>query len=124
MEDWVSWLVFTLVAIACFGLALALRKMAIMDLIWSLGLGVGATLIFLEESSGNLGSLRACLALGLILAWSLRLSGHLFFNRVLKGEEDARYLRLIEHAGRFWKPVFLLLFFAVLYHCKENNKQL
>lgn len=110
MEDWVSWLVFTLVAIACFGLALALRKMAIMDLIWSLGLGVGATLIFLEESSGNLGSLRACPALGLILAWSLRLSGHLFFNRVLKGEEDARYLRLIEHAGRFWKPVFLLLF--------------
>lgn len=81
-----------------------------MDLIWSLGLGIGALLIFLEKSSENLSSLRACLALGLILAWSLRLSGHLFFNRITKEKEDVRYQRLIEHAGRFWKPVFLLLF--------------
>ncbi|MAH40182.1 MAG: hypothetical protein CML08_02115 [Puniceicoccaceae bacterium] len=84
--------------------------MSIMDLIWSLGLGAGATLIFLEASSENANSLRAYLALGLILAWSLRLSGHLFFNRILKEDEDARYKRLIKHAGRYWKAVFLLLF--------------
>ena len=110
MQDWVSCLVFFLVAITCYGVALVLRKMSIMDLIWSLGLGAGATLIFLEASSENANSLRAYLALGLILAWSLRLSGHLFFNRILKEDEDARYKRLIEHAGRYWKAVFLLLF--------------
>ncbi len=110
MQDWVSCLVFFLVAITCYGVALVLRKMSIMDLIWSLGLGAGATLIFLEASSENANSLRAYLALGLILAWSLRLSGHLFFNRILKEDEDARYKRLIKHAGRYWKAVFLLLF--------------
>jgi len=110
VQDWVSCLVFFLVAITCYGVALVLRKMSIMDLIWSLGLGAGATLIFLEASSENASSLRAYFALGLILAWSLRLSGHLFFNRILKENEDARYQRLIEHAGRFWKAVFLFLF--------------
>ena len=72
--------------------------------------GAGATLIFLDASSENASNLRAYLALGLVLAWSIRLSGHLFFNRVLKENEDARYQRLIEHAGRHWKAVFLFLF--------------
>lgn len=110
MQDWLSWWVFFLIAITCYGIALLLKKMTLMDLIWSLGLGIGAILVFLESGTENLTSLRAFLALGLILAWSLRLSGHLFFNRVLKEKEDLRYLRLMQHAGRFWKPVFLLLF--------------
>ncbi len=110
MQDWASCLVFFLVALTCYGVALVLLKMSIMDLIWSLGLGAGATLIFLDASSENASNLRAYLALGLVLAWSIRLSGHLFFNRVLKENEDARYQRLIEHAGRHWKAVFLLLF--------------
>ena len=110
MEDWFSWWVFSLVAITCYGLALILKKMTIMDLIWSLGLGAGAIFIFLEARLENLGSLRAWLVLGLMLAWSFRLSAHLFFNRVIKEKEDLRYLRLIAYAGRFWKPVFLLLF--------------
>ena len=68
----------------CYGVALVLLKMSIMDLIWSLGLGAGATLIFLDASSENASNLRAYLALGLVLAWSIRLSGHLFSTEFSK----------------------------------------
>lgn len=40
------------------------------------------------------------LTLGFVMIWSLRLSGYLFFTRILKGHKDKRYLSLESHWNR------------------------
>ena len=90
-------------------LALKLRRMAIVDLIWTLGMGLGAIAFMLYH---QLSSPRAALVLCLVLFWSLRLSFYLFKDRVRRGEEDPRYQNLAvywgEHARRNFLGLFLI----------------
>ena len=81
--------------------------MSLMDIVWSLGLGAGAVLVFLEV---NVQSFSSWATLGLMLLWSARMGMHLFFNRILSHKEDSRYQRLMNHSGASWKWVFLIFF--------------
>ena len=47
-----------------------------MDIVWTLGLGAGTVVLFLEL---NTQSFSAWAALALMLLWSLRMGMHLFF---------------------------------------------
>lgn len=100
--------VLLLAAITYCG-ALYFNKMSLVDVVWTIGMGGGALLIFSQIETITL---RSILVLVLILLWSTRLSYHLIKNRVLKSEEDPRYVRLIEHSGRSWRLVFGVLFIA------------
>lgn len=87
--------------------ACRVQMMAVVDLIWTFGLGLGAVAyLFFSGVSTPLGY-TVCL---LILLWSLRLSYHLFSDRVLKGQEDPRYASLAEFWGKDAKRNFLGLF--------------
>ncbi|MBL0921031.1 MAG: DUF1295 domain-containing protein [Phycisphaerales bacterium] len=44
--------------------------------------------------------------------WGARLALHLFFDRVMSGQEDGRYQMMRERLGRRVQPVFLLFFLA------------
>ena len=101
------WIGFVFYAVIMYGIALKINKMSLMDIVWSLGLGAGTVVLFLEL---NTQSFSAWAALALMLLWSLRMGMHLFFNRILSDKEDSRYQRLKNHSGVYWKWVFLLFF--------------
>lgn len=103
---------YVLYAVLMYGLALIIKKMSLMDIVWSLGLGIGGVLIFQKTDSH---SLNAWLSLGLILLWSVRMGVHLFVNRILSDKEDSRYQRLINHSGKAWKLVFLAFFLLQIF---------
>lgn len=81
--------------------------MAIVDIIWTGGLGLSALAYFIVS---DLDSLRSYFVLTIILAWSFRLSYHLFKDRVLGGHEDPRYKSLSEHWGEKAPIKFYFLF--------------
>ncbi|MCH2035373.1 MAG: DUF1295 domain-containing protein [Puniceicoccaceae bacterium] len=105
------WIAFFLIgfigASLTYGVALRLRIMAIVDLVWSLGMGFAAIayVIYYE-----LYHARAFLVLGVLLLWSLRLSYYLLKNRVLSGHEDPRYAYLARYWGTTSRRNFLGLF--------------
>ena len=101
------WIGFVFYAVLMYGIALRIRKMSMMDIVWSLGLGAGTIFLFLET---EIQSFSSWAALGLMLLWSARMGSHLFFNRILSDNEDSRYQRLKDYSGSFWKWVFLLCF--------------
>ncbi len=96
-------------AIASFAYVYALRVqvMAVVDLIWTAGLGVAAlAYLFVSEADTMRGY-----AVGLLIVmWSSRLSIHLFKDRVLKRKEDSRYANLAEFWGKSAKRNFYFLF--------------
>lgn len=81
--------------------------MAIVDTIWTAGLGLAALIFFFVA---GLDSLRAWLVLLVIGAWSFRLSFYLFRDRVLKGHEDPRYVALADYWGANAPRNFYFLF--------------
>ena len=94
---WISFFCvgFTVSTLA-YLVARKVKLMAIVDTIWTGGLGLGA-LVF--HSMAGLDSIRSWVVLLLILFWSFRLSFHLFKDRVFAGHEDPRYKALAEHWG-------------------------
>ncbi|MGZ0710288.1 DUF1295 domain-containing protein [Coraliomargarita sp. W4R53] len=78
-------------AISAYILARRLQLMAIVDLVWTLGLGISG---FAYAATLTHGTLRAWLIASVLGIWSLRLSYHLFSDRVLPGHEDPRYQAL------------------------------
>lgn len=101
------WIGYVLYAVLMYGIALIIKKMSLMDMVWSLGLGAGAILLFTEADTS---SSIPWLSLGLILLWSMRMGTHLWFNRILRDREDSRYQRLMDFSGDAWRWVFLLFF--------------
>lgn len=91
------------------------RNAGIVDVLWSLGLGLAALLMALTGSGAPLARITvACLG----CAWSLRLALHLW-RRVGHEGEDGRYRQLREHwhgsQGKFFAFFQLQAFLVVLF---------
>lgn len=97
---------FTL-ATAAYLLARKRRLMAIVDTIWTAGLGLSA---LAYHTAADLDSARSWIVLLIIGLWSFRLSYHLFTDRVFKGHEDPRYQALGAHWGEHAARNFYFLF--------------
>jgi steroid 5-alpha reductase family enzyme len=97
------------IATVAYWIALRVRLMAVVDTIWTSGLGLGAMAYLYVHGFETVRSFVVCLV---IMVWSFRLSYHLFCDRVLKGEEDPRYLNLAKHWGDASKRNFYFLFLA------------
>lgn len=110
MEFWLPFFVIGFfVAGGAYWLARHLQLMAIVDLIWTAGLGLaGLAYVSVSEAAGGRSWL-VCLALGF---WSVRLTNHLLRDRVLRGHEDPRYQALAnywgKHSGRNFLGLFLI----------------
>ena len=90
-------------------LARRLRLMAVVDLIWTAGVGIAAFVYLWVHA---LFTLQAYLVLAVLGLWSARLTYHLLRDRVLRGEEDPRYANLARHWGASAPRNFYFLFLA------------
>lgn len=107
-EYWVSlFLVGFVAATLVYYAARKIRLMALVDVIWTAGLGIASILFFV---SAGLESVRALVVLLLIGFWSFRLSFYLFKDRVLSGHEDPRYKALAGYWGDSALRNFYFLF--------------
>lgn len=107
-DYWVSlFLVGSALATLVYYAARKIRLMALVDVIWTAGLGIAAILFFV---SAGLESIRAWVVLLLISLWSFRLSFYLFKDRVLSGHEDPRYKALTDYWGENALRNFYFLF--------------
>lgn len=95
--------------VATLGYIFARKRdlMAIVDIIWSGGLGCSSLTYFIVA---DLDSIRSYLVLMVILIWSVRLSLYLLKDRVLGGHEDPRYRSLLDHWGEKAPIKFYFLF--------------
>ncbi|MGJ8649219.1 MAG: DUF1295 domain-containing protein [Opitutaceae bacterium] len=86
-----------------------MQIMALVDVVWSGGLGLAAVAYLMQMEAPTT---RSYVVLAILLSWSLRLSFYLLKNRVLSGKEDPRYSYLTAHWGdkamRNYFPLFLL----------------
>lgn len=94
-------------AFAVYRIALRVRLYALVDTIWTTGLGLSAMIYFVLTGANGL---RDWLILGVILFWSARLSRHLFQDRIVPGHEDPRYAALAAHWGARADRNFIFLF--------------
>jgi steroid 5-alpha reductase family enzyme len=85
------------------------RLMVAVDLIWTVGLGIGG---IAYVASMETPTARSWLVGFLLALWAFRLSSHLLKNRVLSGHEDPRYEALAEKWGARAGRNFYLLFCA------------
>ena len=90
-------------------IARKVKLMAIVDTIWTSGLGLSA---LIYHSTQDLETVRSWVVLLIILSWSFRLSYHLFKDRIIPGHEDSRYKALAEHWGDRGPRNFYFLFLA------------
>jgi steroid 5-alpha reductase family enzyme len=97
------------VATLAYAIARKVKLMAIVDTIWTTGLGLSA---LVYHTVAGLDSVRSWVVLLVILIWSCRLSYHLFTGRILPGKEDSRYKALAEDWGDKAPRNFYLLFMA------------
>jgi len=107
---WLALLSIGLVAATLtYVIAWRIHIMALVDVVWTAGLGIAAIayLAYMVEPT-----LRSYAVLTVLLIWSVRLSAYLIRNRVLSGKEDPRYAYLTAHWGknarRNYYPLFLL----------------
>lgn len=108
---WPLFFLFGFVAAgAVHRVARKLGSMAMVDLIWTFGLGLGA--VAYATYHHLLDEKRVWLVLSVALPWSLRLGYHLLKDRVLRGEEDPRYRCLADYWGPRAPRRFLFLFLA------------
>ncbi len=105
---WISFFCigFTVATLA-YLVARKIRLMAIVDTIWTAGLGVSA---LIYHTVAGLDSVRSWIVLLILLIWSFRLSYHLFTDRVFAGHEDPRYKVLAAHWGAQRDRNFYFLF--------------
>lgn len=105
------WISFFLVgfslATLIYLLARKLHLMAIVDTIWTAGLGLSA---LAYHTYAGVESARSWVVLFIIGFWSFRLSYYLFTDRVFKGHEDPRYKALGDHWGKNASRNFYFLF--------------
>jgi len=99
----------TLVALATYALALKIKLMAVVDLIWTAGMGLACLAYLLLEPGAGW---RPWIVLAVVAVWSGRLTLHLLRDRVLKGKEDRRYAGLAEHWGEAAERNFVFVFLA------------
>jgi steroid 5-alpha reductase family enzyme len=107
---WISFfLVGFTVATGTYLVARRQKLMAIVDTIWTAGLGLSA---LAYHGVSGVDTVRSWVVLLIIGIWSFRLSFHLLSNRVLPGHEDPRYKALGAHwgeqAGRNFYFLFLI----------------
>jgi len=102
---------FTTATLA-YRVALRIRLMALVDLVWTGGLGV-ASIAYLLVSGVD--TTRAYAVGLLIAAWSFRLTYHLFSDRIAKREEDPRYANLASFWGKDAKRNFYFLFLGQIF---------
>lgn len=113
MSAAVFWLAFFPIGFALAALVYLLsRKLdlyALVDTIWTLGLGL-AVLVYAWWLGVD--SWRTVVVLTLVLVWSGRLTLHLLRDRILPGREDPRYAALAAHWGASAERKFILVFLA------------
>ena len=110
LSFWVSFFCIGIfVATAAYLIARKVKLMAIVDTIWTAGLGISA---LVYHTVAGLESIRSWAVLLVIFLWSFRLSFHLFRDRVFTGHEDPRYKALAEHWGAQSARKFYFLFLA------------
>ena len=110
LSFWVSFFCIGIfVATAAYLIARKVKLMAIVDTIWTAGLGISA---LVYHTVLGLESIRSWAVLLVIFLWSFRLSFHLFRDRVFSGHEDPRYKALAEHWGARSARNFYFLFLA------------
>ena len=110
LSFWISFFCIGIfVATAAYQIARKLKLMAIVDTIWTAGLGVSA---LVYHTVAGLESVRSWAVLLVIFLWSFRLSFHLFRDRIFTGHEDPRYKALAEHWGKKSARNFYFLFLA------------
>ena len=110
LSFWISFFCIGIfVATAAYQIARKLKLMAIVDTIWTAGLGMSA---LVYHTVAGLESIRSWAVLLVIFLWSFRLSFHLFRDRVFTGHEDSRYKALAEHWGAKSARNFYFLFLA------------
>ena len=95
------------VASLAYVVALRIKLMAVVDLVWSGGLGAAAIAYLLISGADTV---RAYAVVSLISVWSFRLTYHLFSDRIAKREEDPRYENLASFWGKNSKRNFYFLF--------------
>ena len=107
---WISFFCIGIfVATAAYQIARKLKLMAIVDTIWTAGLGVSA---LVYHTVAGLESVRSWAVLLVIFLWSFRLSFHLFRDRIFTGHEDPRYKALAAYWGAKSARNFYFLFLA------------
>lgn len=110
LSFWVSFFcVGIFVATAAYLIARKVKLMAIVDTIWTAGLGISA---LVYHTVLGLESIRSWAVLLVIFLWSFRLSFHLYRDRVFSGHDDPRYKALAEHWGARSARNFYFLFLA------------
>lgn len=104
-----------LFATCAYGFALRAGSMAIVDLVWTLLLGLGGfTYVLILQITGE-ASLRSWIVFSVLFAWSFRLSGYLLRDRVRGNKEDPRYANLAKHWGSQANRNFYFLFLAQVF---------
>ena len=107
---WISFFCIGIfVATAAYQIARKLKLMAIVDTIWTAGLGISA---LVYHTISGLESVRSWAVLLVIFLWSFRLSFHLFRDRIFTGHEDPRYKALAAYWGAKSARNFYFLFLA------------
>ena len=110
LSFWISFFCIGIfVATAAYQIARKLKLMAIVDTIWTAGLGVSA---LVYHTVAGLESVRSWAVLLVIFLWSFRLSFHLLRDRIFTGHEDPRYKALAEYWGAKSARNFYFLFLA------------
>lgn len=95
------------VATVLYRVAIRMQLMALVDTLWTVGLGLAGIAFLVSQS---LDSIQAYLVLVLLSIWSFRLSFHIIKDRILKGKEDPRYANLAEYWGARAEKNFLYIF--------------
>ena len=107
---WISfWLCGFILASCAYLIARRIRVMAVVDLIWTGGLGLATLAYALSFDQANDRTWYVVIILSL---WSFRLTYHLLRDRVLSRHEDPRYTNLAKHWGTRAPRNFYLLFLA------------
>ena len=110
LSFWVSFFCIGIfVATAAYLIARKVKLMAMVDTVWTAGLGISA---LVYHTVAGLESIRSWAVLLVIFLWSFRLSFHLLRDRVFTGHEDPRYKALAEHWGAQSARKFYFLFLA------------
>ena len=92
----IGWLVLIILMIGTWALSNAIRKAAIVDVVWAFSIGLLALLYACLHGTGD--PTRRWLVAGIVSLWSLRLGTYLWM-RVSKERDDKRYLEIIESWG-------------------------